>query len=285
MRIEAVAKAWEEAGGASRGVTGVSTGFMDLDGRLAGFHPTDMVVLAARPAMGKTALALNLAHNAAMQGAGVGVFSLEMSKGQLATRMLTSVARVDATRVRTGELSRDNDWPRLQAASEELYHLPLHIDDTPGLTVNQIRSKCRRLKSMQPGLKLIVVDYIGLMQGDVRVSRQEQISAASRGLKQIAKELDVTVLAISQLNRGVEQRPNKRPVLSDLRESGAIEQDADVIMFIYRDEYYNPDTTAEPGVAEVIVAKQRNGPTGTVRLAFQGQFTLFSNLAQETGYL
>jgi len=285
VRIESLAKAWEEGGGNNRGVTGTSTGFVDLDRRLAGFQPTDMVVLAARPAMGKTALALNLARNAAMHGAGVGVFSLEMSKGQLATRLLTSAAKVDASRVRTGDLSRDHDWPRLQAASEELYHLPMHIDDTPGLTITQIRSKCRRLKSMHPELKLIVIDYIGLMQGDPRVSRQEQISTASRGLKLIAKELEVTVLVLSQLNRGVEQRPNKRPVLSDLRESGAIEQDADIIMFIYRDEYYNPDTTAEPGVAEVIVAKQRNGPTGTVRLAFQGQFTLFENLAQESGYL
>ncbi|RME22809.1 MAG: replicative DNA helicase [Deltaproteobacteria bacterium] len=285
VRIEDLARQFEEAEDGARGVSGVSTGFVDLDRKLAGLHPTDMVVLAARPAMGKTALALNIARNVAMQGRGVGVFSLEMSKGQLATRLLTSTARVDANKVRTGDLSRDEDWPRLQAAAEELYHLPLHIDDTPGLTITQIRSKCRRLKSQVPELGLIVVDYIGLMQGDPRVSRQEQVSASSRGLKAIAKELDVCVLALSQLNRGVESRPNKRPVMSDLRESGAIEQDADVIMFIYRDEYYNPETTTEPGVAEVIVAKQRNGATGTVKLAFQGQFTLFGNLAHDVGYL
>ncbi len=285
VRIEELARQYAEADEASRGVSGTSTGFVDMDRKLAGIHPTDMVVLAARPAMGKTALALNIARNVATQGVGVGIFSLEMGKGQLATRMLTSAARIDAGRVRTGDLSRDHDWPRLQAAAEELYHLPLHIDDTPGLTVTQIRSKCRRLKSQHPELGLIVVDYIGLMQGDPRVSRQEQVSTASRGLKGLAKELDVCVLALSQLNRGVEQRPNKRPVMSDLRESGAIEQDADVIMFIYRDEYYNPETTAEPGVAEVIVAKQRNGATGTVKLSFQGQFTLFGNLAHDAGYL
>jgi len=285
VRIEELARVYAESEDGARGISGVSTGFVDLDHKLAGLHTTDMVVLAARPAMGKTALALNLARNVAMQGRGVGVFSLEMSKGQLATRMLTSAARVDAGKVRTGDLSRDEDWPRLQAAAEELYHLPLHIDDTPGLTITQIRSKCRRLKSQHPELGLVVVDYIGLMQGDPRVSRQEQVSASSRGLKAIAKELDVCVLALSQLNRGVESRPNKRPVMSDLRESGAIEQDADVIMFIYRDEYYNPETTTEPGVAEVIVAKQRNGATGTVKLSFQGQFTLFGNLAHEAGYL
>ncbi|MCK6506683.1 replicative DNA helicase [Myxococcota bacterium] len=285
LRIEALAKAWAESDGTNRGLTGVTTGFVDLDRKLSGFQATDLVILAARPAMGKTALALNFARYAAMSGAGVGVFSLEMSKGQLATRMLTSAARVDAGKVRTGDLSRDQDWPRLQAAAEELYQLPLHIDDTPGLTITQIRSKCRRLKARHPNLRFVVVDYIGLMQGDPRVSRQEQISGASRGLKLIAKELGVTVLCLSQLNRGVEQRPNKRPVLSDLRESGAIEQDADIIMFIYRDEYYNPETTPEPGVAEVIIAKQRNGPTGTVKLSWQGQHALFGNLAQDVGYL
>ncbi|NOY24606.1 MAG: replicative DNA helicase [Oligoflexia bacterium] len=285
LRIEGLSKAFAESLDGKRGLTGVTTGFLDLDRKLSGFQPTDMVVLASRPAMGKTALAMNLARYAAMSGAGVGVFSLEMSRGQLATRMLTSAARVDAGKVRTGDLSRDADWPRLRDASEELYHLPLHIDDTPGLTITQIRSKCRRLKSRHPEIKLFIIDYIGLMQGDPRVSRQEQVSNASRGIKLIAKELEVTMLCLSQLNRGVESRPNKRPVLSDLRESGAIEQDADVIMFIYRDEYYNPETSAEPGVAEVIIAKQRNGPTGTVKLSWQGQFALFGNLAQDAGYL
>ncbi len=284
VRIEALSKAFVEAGG-HRTLTGVTTGFIDLDRKLSGFQATDMVVLAARPAMGKTALALNFARAAAMSGAGVGIFSLEMSKGQLATRLLTSAARVDAGRIRTGDLGRDTDWPRLRDAAEELYQLPLHIDDSPGLTITQVRSKCRRLKSRHPEIRLFILDYIGLMSGDPKVSRQEQISTASRGIKLIAKELDVTFLCLSQLNRGVEARPNKRPVLSDLRESGAIEQDADIIMFIYRDEYYNPETTAEPGVAEVIIAKQRNGPIGTVKLSWQGEHSLFGNLAHESSYL
>lgn len=268
-------------------VTGVPTGFIDLDRKLAGLQPSDLVILAARPSMGKTSLALNIARHAA-RTVGVGIFSLEMSRGQIATRLLCAEARVDASRIRTGFLSKDQDWPALTRAAEELYPLPLFIDDTPGLNVNQIRSKTRRLKSLHPELGLIVVDYIGLMSGDPRLSREQQVAASSRGLKALAKELNLTVLALSQLNRGVEQRPNKRPLLSDLRESGAIEQDADVIMFIYRDEYYNKDNSAEPGVAEVIIAKQRNGPTGVVKLAFQGRHTRFDNLAEnigEGGYL
>mgnify|MGYP000871630745 CR=1 FL=1 len=284
VRIEGLSQAWAEGGG-NRGLTGTTTGFIDLNRKLAGFQPTDMVVLAARPAMGKTALALNFAHSAAMSGAGVGIFSLEMSKGQLATRLLTSAARVDAGRIRTGDLGRDTDWPKLRDAAESLYQLPIHIDDSPGLTITQVRSKCRRLKSRHPDLKMIILDYIGLMAGDPKVSRQEQISAASRGIKLIAKELEVTFVCLSQLNRGVEARPNKRPVLSDLRESGAIEQDADIIMFIYRDEYYNPETTPDPGVAEVIIAKQRNGEIGTVKLSWQGEHSLFGNLAHDAGYL
>ena len=269
-------------------VTGFPTGFVDLDRMLAGLHPTDLMILAARPAMGKTALALNIARNVALGGVGVGLFSLEMSKGQLVTRMLVSQARVEAGKVRTGFLSKERDWPKLTEAAEALYQLPLHIDDTPGLNITQLRSRARRLKSMNPNLGLIVVDYIGLMSGDARVSRQEQVSSSSRGLKILAKELDVCVIALSQLNRAVENRNPKIPQLSDLRESGAIEQDADVIMFIYRDEYYNPDTTTRPGVAEVIVAKQRNGPTGSVEMSFQGEFTLFDNLARPAagdGYL
>jgi len=270
-------------------VTGITTGYVDLDKMMAGLHPSDLVILAARPAMGKTALALNIALNAALgTGAGIALFSLEMSRGQLATRLLCSQARVDAGKVRTGFLSAEEDWPRLTQAAEDLYQLPIYIDDTPGLNITQMRSKCRRLKSLDPRLKVIVIDYIGLMSGDARVSRQEQISASSRGLKALAKELDVTVLALSQLNRGVESRTDKRPLMSDLRESGAIEQDADIILFIYRDEYYNPETTTEPGVAEVIIAKQRNGPIGRVKLAFLGQFTRFENLAQRSdlgGYL
>jgi replicative DNA helicase len=231
--------------------------------------------------MGKTALALNIARNVARHDVGVGIFSLEMSAGQLVTRMLVSQSRVEAGKVRTGFLSKEQDWPRLTEAAETLYRLPLHVDDTPGLNITQLRSRARRLKSMHPNLGLIVVDYIGLMQGtDNRASRQEQVSASSRGLKILAKELDVCVIGLSQLNRAVESRNPKIPQLSDLRESGAIEQDADIIMFIYRDEYYNPDTTTKPGVAEVIVAKQRNGATGSVELSFQGEYTLFDNLAR-----
>lgn len=262
-------------------VTGIPTGLLDLDKILAGLHRTDLIILAARPAMGKTALALNIARNVALQGHGVGIFSLEMSCGQLVTRMLVSQARVHAGHVRTGMLSRDKDWPALTEAAEALYRLPVYIDDTPGQTITAVRSKARRLKARNPGLALIVVDYIGLMSGDdPRVSRQEQIAASSRGLKGLAKELDVTVIGLSQLNRAVENRNPKIPQMSDLRESGAIEQDADIIMFIYRDEYYNQETTTRPGEADVIVAKQRNGSTGTVALSFQGEFTLFGNLAQ-----
>ena len=263
-------------------VSGVPTGFIDLDRMLAGLQKTDLLIIAARPAMGKTALALNIAQNVALRaGVGVGVFSLEMGRGQLAVRMLCAEARVDAGKVRTGFLSREKDWPKLIEASESLYHAPMWIEDTPGLTITQVRSKARRLKAEHPNLGLIVIDYLQLMQGagGARESREQAISSISRGLKGLAKELDLPVVALSQLNRGVEGRPDKRPMVSDLRESGAIEQDADIIMFIYRDEYYNPETE-EPGVAEVIIAKQRNGPTGTAKLAFIGQFTRFENLAR-----
>ena len=265
-------------------VTGTPTGFLDLDRLLAGLHKTDLLILAARPAMGKTALALNICLNAAHHGAGVGVFSLEMSREQLATRLLCAQGRVNAGAVRTGQLTKDRDWPRLTDAAEVLYNLPIHIDDTPGLTITQIRSKARRLKQRNPDLGLICVDYIGLMgTNDPKASRERQVALCSMGLKNLAKELDVCVLALSQLNRGVEMRDNKRPRLSDLRESGAIEQDADTIMFIYRDEYYNPESSAEPGVAEVIVGKQRSGRTGTVKLAFQGEYLRFENLARDVG--
>lgn len=262
-------------------ITGIPTGLTDLDRILAGLHRTDLVILAARPAMGKTALALNIASHVAGQGHAVGIFSLEMSAGQLTTRMLVSRARVQAGAVRTGKLDRVRDWPRLQKAAEHVFTLPVSIDDTPGQTITMLRSKARRLKAKVPDLALIVVDYIGLMAGDdKRASRQEQIAASSRGLKGIAKELDVCVLGLSQLNRAVEKREPKIPQMSDLRESGAIEQDADVILFIYRDEYYNQETSTRPGEADVIVAKQRNGATGTVALSFQGEFTLFGNLAR-----
>ena len=264
-------------------VAGVPTGFADLDSLLAGLHPTDLIILAARPGMGKTALALNIAANAASTGAGVGLFSLEMSRAQLATRMLCSQARVDSNKVRTGALNKERDWPRLTDAAETLYRLPLFIDDSPGLSITQVRSKARRLKTLNPNLAVIMVDYIGLMVGDPRVSRERQVAMASQGLKALAKELNVCVIALSQLNRGVEQRDNKRPRLSDLRESGSLEQDADVIMFIYRDEYYNKENSPEPGVAEVIVEKQRNGATGKAKLAFQGMYTRFENLARDPG--
>ena len=265
-------------------VTGIPTGFIDMDRILAGFQRSDLIILAARPAMGKTALALNFAQRAAISGYAVGVFSLEMAAGQLAMRVLGSEARVDAGKMRTGMLSKAEDWPALEAANETLYHAPMFIDDTPGLSITQVRSKARRLKARNPNLSMIVIDYLQLMSANAQ-SREQEISAISRGLKHMAKELDLPVLALSQLNRAVEQRADKRPMVSDLRESGAIEQDADIIMFIYRDEYYNPDTTTEPNVAEIIVAKQRNGPTGTVKLFFEGKFTRFENLEQNQGYV
>ncbi len=269
---------------------GISTGWADMDRLLTGLHRTDLIVLAARPAMGKTSLALNLAQFIATRSTdpltgnplSVGIFSLEMGAGQLATRMLCAEARVNSEKVRKGELDETHDWPRLVEASETLYHAQLYIDDTPGLSITQVRSKARRLatRAKHP-LGLVMIDYLQLMSADAgsRESREQQISAISRGLKHLAKELNVPVLALSQLNRGVESRPNKRPRMSDLRESGAIEQDADIIMFIYRDEVYNEDTE-DRGTAEIIVAKHRGGPTGTVRLAFLGEYTRFENLAR-----
>ncbi|MCO4743592.1 MAG: replicative DNA helicase [Proteobacteria bacterium] len=279
--VMAIEKRQEDGGE----VAGVSTGFIDLDAKLAGLHRTDLLILAARPAMGKTSLALNLAQNAALKaGVGVGIFSLEMPRGQLVSRMLCTLGEVDATRVRKGRLDMD-DWERLNDASDQLRELQIHIDDTGNLTMTELRARALSLATKVPNLGLIVIDYLQLMKGDPKVtSREQQISAISRGLKGLAKDLDVPVIALSQLNRGVESRQNKRPLASDLRESGAIEQDADVILFIYRDEVYDPDT-AEPGVAEVIIAKHRAGPTGTVKLAFQGQFTRFDNLASADNHL
>ncbi len=272
-------------------VVGIPTGFVDLDKKLAGLHPGQLIILGARPAMGKTAFALNIALSAAIRGnVAVGIFSLEMARQELVGRMLCSEARVDAGRVRTGRLDPDEDWRRLIDASERLHGLPMAIDDQSGLTVSQLKSKARRLKSLYPNLGLIVVDYLQLMQGTggPKESREQVIATISRGMKILAKELQITVLALSQLNRGLESRTDKRPMASDLRESGAIEQDADVIMFIYRDEIYKPDT-ADKGIAEIIIAKQRGGETGTVRLAFLGEYTLFQNLAARVegpgGYL
>ena len=273
-------RAIEERAATPGDVTGTTTGFVDLDRMLSGLHKTDLLILAARPAMGKTAFALNIGLNAALKdGVGVGIFSMEMSRQQLATRLLCAHARVDATRVRTGALDVD-DWRRLGEAADHLHSLPFFIDDTPGLTIAQLRSKARRLRSECPNLGLIVIDYLQLMQGSggAKESRENAVSAISRGLKILAKDLQVPVIALSQLNRSLESRTDKRPMPSDLRESGAIEQDADVILFIYRDEVYNPDSP-EKGIAEIIIAKQRSGPIGKVKLAFLGQFTLFQNYA------
>lgn len=267
---------------ASRGdaITGTATGYADLDRMTAGLQPADMVVLAARPSMGKTALAMNIAQNVAvLKKIPVAVFSLEMSAQALAMRMLCSVGKIDSQRLRTGRL-QDSDWPRLQRATAQLSEAPIFIDDSSGLTALEMRAKSRRLK-MEHDLGLIVVDYLQLMQGrGGSENRVQEISEISRSLKAMAKELDVPVLALSQLNRSLEHREDRRPQLSDLRESGAIEQDADVILFIYRDEVYNKsETNKNRGVAEIIIGKQRNGPTGTVRLSFLGQYASFEQFA------
>ncbi len=262
-------------------VAGYTTGFDDLDHKLAGLHRSDLIILAARPAMGKTALALNIAQNVALlERRAVGIFSLEMSRAQLVTRMMCCLGLVDGNKVRTGQLDTD-EWERLLDASDQLREARIFIDDTPGLSITDVRSRAKRLKAENDDLGLVVVDYLQLMSGDDRrAPREQQIAAISRGLKALAKDLDVPVIALSQLNRGVEQRAEKRPMVSDLRESGAIEQDADIILFIYRDEYYNPDS-ADKGLAEVIIAKQRSGPTGTCKLVFQGQYTRFDNYARD----
>lgn len=261
-------------------ITGVPTGYTEFDKMTAGLQPSDLIILAGRPSMGKTALAMNMVQNTAIHHkVPVGVFSLEMSKEQLGMRLLCSVSRVDAHRLRTGFL-KDHDWPKLTRAAGILSEAPIYIDDTPAISVLEMRAKARRLKT-EHDLGLIVVDYLQLMRGRSSVERREQeISEISRSLKAMAKELHVPVIALSQLNRSLENRPNKRPQLSDLRESGAIEQDADLICFIYRDEVYNKsEDNPKRGIAEVIVGKQRNGPTGTVELAFLDRFTTFENLA------
>jgi replicative DNA helicase len=260
-------------------ITGLSTGFTDFDEKTAGLQPADLVIVAGRPSMGKTTFAMNLAENAAIKSKQpVAVFSMEMPADSLAMRMLSSLGQIDQTRLRTGKLN-DDDWPRLTSAIALLNEAPLFIDDTPALTVTELRARARRLKR-EHGLSLIVIDYIQLMQGSGRSNenRATEISEISRSLKALAKELNVPIVALSQLNRSLEQRPNKRPVMSDLRESGAIEQDADVIVFIYRDEVYNEDSP-EKGKAEIIIGKQRNGPIGKVILTFQGKYTRFENFA------
>ena len=261
-------------------LTGVPTGFLDFDAKTAGLQKSDLILLAARPSMGKTAFALNIIQNAAIRAnVPTAVFSLEMSREQLVNRMLCSVAMIDAQKLRTGELE-ENDWAELINAMGPLSEAPIYIDDTPGVTPMEVRSKCRRLK-VEKGLGLIVIDYLQLMSGNSRNdSRQQEISEISRSLKAIAREMEAPVIALSQLSRACEQRADHRPMLSDLRESGAIEQDADVVAFLYRDEYYFPDTEKK-NQAELIIAKQRNGPTGTVDLTWMGQYTKFGNFLKK----
>jgi len=260
---------------------GIPTGFVDFDKLTTGLHPSDLVIVAGRPGMGKTSFAMNIAEHVAIENKQpVAVFSMEMSAEQLAMRVLSSFGRIDQQRLRKGELD-DTDWSRLASAGGLLREAPLYIDETGSLSPLDLRARARRLAARH-GLKLIVVDYIQLMQvPSTRENRTNEISEISRSLKALAKELSVPVIAISQLSRGVESRDNKRPRMSDLRESGGIEQDADVVAFVYRDEYYSKEQCTEPGVAEIIVAKQRNGPTGTVKTAFLGPYTRFDNLAHQ----
>jgi replicative DNA helicase len=266
-------------------ITGVPTGFYDLDRMTSGMQAGDMIVLAARPSMGKTALAINIAEHVALnEGLPVAVFSMEMGASQLAVRIVGSIGRIDQMHLRTGKLT-DSEWPRLTEAIEKLRNISLHIDETPGLTTSELRANARRLARQCGKLGLIVVDYLQLMSTSASMNDENRATAVgeiSRGLKMLAKELQCPVIALSQLSRGVESRTDKRPMMSDLRESGAIEQDADVIMFIYRDDYYNKDSK-EPGVAEIIISKQRNGPTGTVKLAFMKELTRFESLASGAG--
>ena len=266
-------------------ITGVPSGFVDFDKMTSGMQAGDLIVLAARPSMGKTALAINIAEHVALnEGLPVAVFSMEMGASQLAIRIVGSIGRIDQQRLRTGKLNQE-EWPRLTEAIEKLRNISLHIDETPSLTPMELRANARRLARTCGKLGLIVVDYLQLMSGNTSSSngdnRATEIGEISRGLKMLAKELQCPVIALSQLNRSVETRTDKRPMMSDLRESGAIEQDADVIMFIYRDDYYNKDSK-EPGVAEIIIGKHRNGPTGTVKLAFLKPLTRFESLA--SGY-
>lgn len=272
-------------------ITGVATGFLDLDRMTSGFQKGDLVILAARPSMGKTAFCLNIAAHVGCRGTrdgkkiGVGIFSLEMPREQLVMRMLASEARVDAQRLRTGKLL-ESDWSKLANAAGMLAQANIHIDDSPSLGSLELRAKCRRLASRyaesEAPIGLIIIDYLQLMRGNERIeSREQQISEISRSLKGLAKELGLPVIALSQLNRSLEKRPDKRPVMSDLRESGAIEQDADTILFLYREEVYEKEKEDVKGLAEVIIGKQRNGPIGTANVAFQHEFTRFENLARD----
>ncbi|WP_018130444.1 replicative DNA helicase [Effusibacillus pohliae] len=262
------------------GVTGIPSGYPDLDRLTSGFQKSDLIIVAARPSVGKTAFSLNIAQNVAVRaGVPVAIFSLEMSKEQLVQRILCAEATIDAGKMRTGFLD-DDDWPKLTMAVSTLAEAPIFIDDTPGITVTEIRAKCRRLQQ-EHGLGMILIDYLQLIQGRGKSdNRQQEISDISRNLKMIARELDVPVIALSQLSRSVEQRQDKRPMLSDLRESGSIEQDADIVAFLYRDDYYDPESERK-NIIEIIIAKQRNGPTGKVELVFLKNFNKFVSLERE----
>ena len=272
----------EKASKSKGTVTGIPTGFVDLDYKLSGLQPSDLILVAARPSMGKTAFVLNIAQYVAFKkDRATAIFSLEMSKEQLVNRLFSLESQVDAQALRTGNM-KDSDWEKLIEGAGIIGKSKLIIDDTPGISVSELRSKCRKYK-LEHGLDLIIIDYLQLMTGSVgkrSESRQQEISEISRSLKGLARELNVPVIALSQLSRAVESRPDKRPMLSDLRESGAIEQDADVVMFIYRDEYYNKDSEYKKQ-AEIIIAKQRNGPVGTVHLAWLGEYTKFANLSRQ----
>ena len=263
-------------------VTGIATGFYDLDYKTAGLQPSDLILLAARPSMGKTAFVLNIAEHVAVKNKiTTAIFSLEMSKNQLVNRMLSMNSGVNSQAIRTGELN-DSDWANLMESARVIGESNLIIDDTPGISVMEMRSKCRKFK-LEHNLGLIIIDYLQLMSGSGRVeSRQQEVSDISRSLKALAREIGCPVIALSQLSRAVEQRPDKRPMLSDLRDSGAIEQDADVVMFIYRDEYYNKESY-RAGITEILIAKQRNGPTGTVELGWHAQYTKFVNIERTPG--
>jgi replicative DNA helicase len=259
------------------GLTGLPTGFRDLDRMTSGLQPSDLILVAARPSMGKTAFTLNIAQNVGVrQHKTVAFFSLELSQEQLVQRLLCQIAHIDSQKLRTGQLNSDEEWTRLTDACDKLYESPIYIDDTPGISVAEMRSKARRLKS-EHGLDLIIVDYLQLMQGRNAESRQQEISEISRSLKALARELKVPLIALSQLSRSVESRQDKRPMLSDLRESGALEQDADIVSFLYREDYYDKETENQH-ITEVILAKHRNGPVGSVKLYFKNEFTLFLNL-------
>ena len=259
-------------------LTGLATGYTDLDRKLAGLQPSNLVVIASRPGMGKSSLALGIAINVAAQDEPVAIFSLEMSKEELVQRILSSVGKVDSMKLRAGQLGPL--WQRVVDAAGKMYKAPIYIDDSPVVSVTDIRAKCRRLKRKK-GLSLVVVDYLQLMQATNRENRQQEISEITRNLKNLARELEVPIVAASQLNRSLEQREDKRPRLSDLRESGAIEQDADVVMFIYRHEYYHPEEVEKKGIAEVIIGKHRAGSTGPIEMTFQAEFTRFANLGRD----